>query len=247
MRVDWTGPACVAQNVYVPGHVDEPTTTRIVELLHWPTISLSDIAELHVIDRLPVGQAVIHVKMRDGRQFQGGIVIIAGRHGVSPVLQFECIGADSNFAAYGYFDRKPGATFALPSYEIRGLSPATGADVQLALSAQKERVRQNIENRARLARAEQEAAQLAEARQSALLQLAEVRRNAFLARAREFRSTIKVGSETNCGPVLEIRADLAKVYSPVKDYGNEHWIRVDQLFPPLTGCRFLNGQYEPPQ
>jgi TPR repeat protein len=61
--------------------------------------------------------------------------------------------------------------------------------------------------------------------------------------AAAFRSTIKVGIETNCGPALEIRGELVKIYSPVKDYGNEHWIRRDQLYPSGSGCSFQNGRY----
>jgi hypothetical protein len=83
--------------------------------------------------------------------------------------------------------------------------------------------------------------------QKAELQAA-AQRSAFdLRETKTFRSNIKVGTETNCGPVLETRANLVKVYTPVKDYGNEHWIRLDAIFPPSANCSFLNGQYVPPQ
>lgn len=62
-----------------------------------------------------------------------------------------------------------------------------------------------------------------------------------------FRAKIKAGSETNCGPVLEKKGSLVKVYAPVKDYGNEHWIRVTETFPPSYSCNFMNGRYTPPQ
>jgi hypothetical protein len=58
-----------------------------------------------------------------------------------------------------------------------------------------------------------------------------------------FRSTIKVGTETNCGPVIEVRGELVKVYAPVKDFGNEHWIRSDQIYPVGNECKFSNGRY----
>ncbi|MBF0609512.1 MAG: sel1 repeat family protein [Magnetococcales bacterium] len=67
-----------------------------------------------------------------------------------------------------------------------------------------------------------------------------------LEKARIFRKTVQVGSETNCGPVIDIRDKLIKIYFPVKEYGNEHWIKKEQLFPPGYGCYFYNGQYEPP-
>lgn len=62
-----------------------------------------------------------------------------------------------------------------------------------------------------------------------------------------FRQSLAIGVETNCGPVIETRSDMVKVYSPVSGYGNEHWLRRDELFPSHFGCRFLNGRYQPPQ
>jgi len=60
----------------------------------------------------------------------------------------------------------------------------------------------------------------------------------------QFRSSIKLETETNCGPVLEMKGGLAKVYAPVANYGNEHWIKKDQLFPAGQACRFVNGRYQ---
>lgn len=65
------------------------------------------------------------------------------------------------------------------------------------------------------------------------------------ARVAGFRQSIRVGSETNCGPVLETRGDLVQVYFPVQGYGNEHWIRRGDAYPAGYGCRFYNGQYQP--
>lgn len=61
-----------------------------------------------------------------------------------------------------------------------------------------------------------------------------------------FQKSVRVGEETNCGPVLEVKPPLVKIYSPVKDYGNEHWLRLDTVFPPSYGCQFVNGKYRPP-
>jgi hypothetical protein len=58
-----------------------------------------------------------------------------------------------------------------------------------------------------------------------------------------FRSSIATGVESNCGPVLEIKGDLVKVYHPVANFGTEHWIRRDALFQAGSGCRFENGPY----
>ncbi|MBV8659391.1 MAG: hypothetical protein JO142_16335 [Burkholderiales bacterium] len=61
-----------------------------------------------------------------------------------------------------------------------------------------------------------------------------------------FRQTLRVGARTNCGPVVEMRGDLMRVYLPVRDYGNDHWIDRSDLFPSGWGCRFVNGNYVPP-
>lgn len=58
-----------------------------------------------------------------------------------------------------------------------------------------------------------------------------------------FRSNLQVGTETNCGPILETRGDLLKIYVPVANFGSEHWIRKGNVFPPGMGCRFHNGNY----
>ena len=62
-----------------------------------------------------------------------------------------------------------------------------------------------------------------------------------------FRKSIKEGDETNCGPIIDIKGKLTKISFPVANYGNEHWIRRDELFPSGYGCRFVNGQYQAPQ
>jgi hypothetical protein len=62
-----------------------------------------------------------------------------------------------------------------------------------------------------------------------------------------FRKSLKVGMDTNCGPVIEIRPPMVKIASAVKDYGTEHWIKISTVFPSGSGCRFFNGEYIPPQ
>lgn len=51
---------------------------------------------------------------------------------------------------------------------------------------------------------------------------------------------------TNCGPILEVKKTMVKVYFPVKDYGNEHWIAKTEIFPDGYGCAFTNGKYVGP-
>lgn len=61
-----------------------------------------------------------------------------------------------------------------------------------------------------------------------------------------FRKSIAEGVETNCGPVIEVKATLVKVYSPIANYGNEHWISRSAIFPSGYSCRFYNGEYQSP-
>ena len=62
-----------------------------------------------------------------------------------------------------------------------------------------------------------------------------------------FRKSISEGDETNCGPAIEVKGKLVKIAFAVANYGNEHWIRRDQIFPSGYGCRFVNGQYQMPE
>lgn len=93
-------------------------------------------------------------------------------------------------------------------------------------------------------RKDREAEELARAEERRREEEGNRRRQAATAEA--FRKAVKVESETNCGPVIEIKGSLVKVYFPVASYGNEHWIKKDQIFPPGFECRFLNGNYMPP-
>lgn len=62
-----------------------------------------------------------------------------------------------------------------------------------------------------------------------------------------FRKSLKEGDETNCGPVIELKPNLVKVAHAVSNYGNEHWIKRDQLVPSSYDCSFYNGTYRAPQ
>jgi len=70
----------------------------------------------------------------------------------------------------------------------------------------------------------------------------EVRRKQDSAQLTSFRRGIKMTSKTNCGPVLEIKGALIKVYFPIQNYGNEHWINKDEVFPPGKQCDLLIGK-----
>jgi len=62
-----------------------------------------------------------------------------------------------------------------------------------------------------------------------------------------FRKKIKIGTETNCGPVIEIRSPMIKIAFTLPQYGAERWIRLSTVWPPNYGCRLLNGVYVPPE
>ncbi len=91
-----------------------------------------------------------------------------------------------------------------------------------------------------------EAEQYAQQRKARYLQ-AERNRQEALAQIVTFRKSLGEGSETNCGPVIEAKEKLVKVAYAVEDFGNEHWIRRDQIFPRGYGCRFERGEYQPPR
>lgn len=61
-----------------------------------------------------------------------------------------------------------------------------------------------------------------------------------------WRQSLRDGDETNCGPVIEVKGKLLKIAFAVANYGNEHWIRRDQIFSSSYGCSFVNGQYQTP-
>lgn len=68
-------------------------------------------------------------------------------------------------------------------------------------------------------------------------------RDKLIAQAIEFRTTVKLGTETHCGMIIQLRDTLAEVQTSSGNY----WLRIDQLYPPnVVDCRFLNGVYVEP-
>lgn len=61
-----------------------------------------------------------------------------------------------------------------------------------------------------------------------------------------FRKNLKKGTETNCGPIVDLKSSAVKVFFPVKNAGDEHWIDTDKIFPKNHGCKFVNGHYIAP-
>lgn len=52
------------------------------------------------------------------------------------------------------------------------------------------------------------------------------------ARDAEFQRKLRTEMETNCGLILEIKDSLIKVYFPVRNFGNEHWVNRASLSEP---------------
>lgn len=57
----------------------------------------------------------------------------------------------------------------------------------------------------------------------------------------QFRRSLKVGSDSHCGLVTEVRPPIAKVQTLV----GERWLKTAQLYPQgRRNCRFVNGVYQ---
>lgn len=68
----------------------------------------------------------------------------------------------------------------------------------------------------------------------------------FTKNIENFRQSLKIGVETNCGKIIEMKNSAVKIQFPVKNYGDEHWIDVNKIFPKGHGCRFVKGNYIAP-
>jgi hypothetical protein len=68
----------------------------------------------------------------------------------------------------------------------------------------------------------------------------------FTKNLEKFRKSLKEGAETNCGKIIEMKNSAAKVHFPLKNYGDEHWIDLNKIFPKGHGCRFVKGKYIAP-
>jgi len=59
-----------------------------------------------------------------------------------------------------------------------------------------------------------------------------------------WRKTLQIGTDTFCGPVIEVRGPMIKLALNVQlpGFTNEAWLKSDQIFPPKYGCRNQNGR-----
>lgn len=75
-------------------------------------------------------------------------------------------------------------------------------------------------------------------------QAAALERQRIEARESEWRKTLKIGDDTFCGRVIEIKKPMVKiaVSAQLPGYTNEAWLKMEELFPPTYGCRNTNGK-----
>lgn len=60
-----------------------------------------------------------------------------------------------------------------------------------------------------------------------------------------FRKTLQVGSQTNCGTIAELDASKAKIKMNAQNEAFQ-WIERRKIFPKGEGCRIVNGRYIAP-
>jgi Protein of unknown function (DUF1566) len=103
---------------------------------------------------------------------------------------------------------------------------------QRAVEMERQRIAEEAEERQRL---------IEQAQERKRLEREQVQERKKLA---AFRKSLRDGDDTNCGPVIEVKGKLVKVAFAVANYGNEHWVKREQILSPDYDCRFVNGQYQ---
>lgn len=104
---------------------------------------------------------------------------------------------------------------------------------------EKERIKQ-----AKLA----EERQIADAKERLRIEkLAEQRRIAQVEELKNWRKSLKIGTDTFCGPVIDINQVMVKIAVRVQlsGYSNEAWFKRNELYPPSYGCQNRNGNLSP--
>lgn len=64
----------------------------------------------------------------------------------------------------------------------------------------------------------------------------------------EFRKKIVIGSDTHCGPVINVRGPMVQlaVNAPLSGFSAEPWLKIQDVYPAsVAGCRNTNGQLQP--
>jgi hypothetical protein len=69
-----------------------------------------------------------------------------------------------------------------------------------------------------------------------------------VARTKDFRSRLAIGSDTFCGPVIAIRQPMVQiaVNAPLPGYSAEPWLKLDEIYPAdIADCKNINGRLTP--
>lgn len=63
----------------------------------------------------------------------------------------------------------------------------------------------------------------------------------------QWRSKVKAGDDTFCGPVIEVKWPMIRIALRVQlsGYGNDAWLKAAEVYPPSYGCRNVNGRLTP--
>jgi ribosomal protein L29 len=106
-----------------------------------------------------------------------------------------------------------------------------------AIAAEKARVaRADAAEKARVAHAD------AEERQRTQQELEASRIAALKTALPAFRQALKIGDDTNCGLVVEVKRPIVQVQTMM----GLQWLKLATLFPKSEGCPFINAAYVPP-
>lgn len=63
----------------------------------------------------------------------------------------------------------------------------------------------------------------------------------------DWRTQLKTGDDTFCGPVIEIKSPMVRIAlrAQLSGYGNDAWLKRTELYPPSHGCQNVNGHLGP--
>lgn len=78
-------------------------------------------------------------------------------------------------------------------------------------------------------------------------EVAEKRRAFEALELEKWRGSLSIGSDTFCGPVIDINQVMVKiaVKVPLPGYSSEAWLKRSELYPPSYGCQNRNGVLSP--
>lgn len=66
-------------------------------------------------------------------------------------------------------------------------------------------------------------------------------------RLNAWRKSLKIGDDTFCGPVIEVKPPMLKiaVRNQLPGYASEQWLKASEVYPLTSGCSIVNGTLYP--